>query len=282
MVAKKQIVTLKKLCKSNPSSVASTLGKFRQSSKPLLKSLPNHSILNKDSVEVLNDVLGEGTFGIVRLGFFKKLNIKCAVKAGKLKQFDAKFECQILQRCQGSLYFPYCYGVFDNMMVLELIMEEGEVKTIYSAKMNNELNENAWTKVCRNLTEAVHYLHANGLLHNDIKSNNVLLKKDLLSNYYPKLIDMGKVTTRIDPYVYRLTSKQSQRYNLKYTYLAPELRNIYGSKTSSLTDIYSLGIVFEFVSGDRKDSLGYVSKLMTSETPSNRPNTLKILKLLPK
>ena len=62
-------------------------------------------------------------------------------------------------------------------------------------------------------------MHMNGLLHNDIKTNNVLMK----NIDTPILVDVGKVTSRYYPEVYKLTESQKLRYNRKYPYLAFEL-----------------------------------------------------------
>ena len=63
------------------------------------------------------------------------------------------------------------------------------------------------------------------------KSNNALLK--LRSNVWiPKLVDMGRVTSKSNPETYKLSKMQRNRYNKVYLHLAYELSNAYGSKNS--------------------------------------------------
>ena len=102
-------------------------------------------------------------------------------------------------------------------------------------------------------------MYASNLLNNDIKTNNVLLKKESLQ---PVLIDMGKVTSRHNPIVHKLTESQKNRYNQRYSYLAYELRNVYGSKTSTEIYVVSLGFSFQFISNSDNNFLMHLSKQM--------------------
>ena len=153
----------------------------------------------------------------------------------------------------------------------------GLVKTVYSARTKNELPQEAWNNICFQLTEAVKYMHYKRILHNDLKSNNVLLK---FSNqtYYPVVVDMGKATLRSNPEVNKLTESQEERYNKKHTHLAFELRNRYGATTSFETDVYSLGVIFNFVADKENSLLGYLKSGMLLENPSKRLKTPQILR----
>ena len=64
------------------------------------------NLLSPSVVEVSDKVIGEGTFGSVKEGFFKTLDIMCAVKEAKIPEyFDALSECSCLQKLQGSPNF---------------------------------------------------------------------------------------------------------------------------------------------------------------------------------
>ena len=56
---------------------------------------------------------------------------------------------------------------------------------------------------------------------------------------------MGKVTLKSNPETCKLSNMQRERYNKIYPHLAYELRNIYGSKASFLSDIFPLGYMFK-------------------------------------
>ena len=73
--------------------------------------------------------------------------------------------------------------------------------------------------------EGVIFIHKKGLLHKNLKSNNILLRSDGFV-FTPVIVDMGKATLRRSPEVYKLNEKQKESYNKKYPHLAFELRNI--------------------------------------------------------
>ena len=268
--------------KSILSSVSRCIVSSRKKSVPLSTSLPSCVQLSEDVLVISDNIIGEGTFGVVKLGFFKTLKVKCAIKIGKTTYFDAVHECRILQKVQGCCYFPYVYGVLENLLVMEFVGEDEDVRTVWSEKKRNHISQNQWTDICYSMTNAIVYMHKKGLLHNDLKSNNVLLKEELDGSFVPKIIDMGKVTTKRDSPIYQLTPKQKERYNKYHSYLAPELRNNYGAKCSIYSDVYSLGVIFAYVADTDNFVLQSLIPRMKSSTPLSRLNTYEVFKELGK
>ena len=87
--------------------------------------------------------------------------------------------------------------------------EDNKVVTASSMQNENKLTSEDWSVICFSLPSAVRYMN---LMHNDLKSNNVLLK--LRNNVWiPKLADIGKVTLKPYPKTYKLINKQSDHYN---------------------------------------------------------------------
>ena len=110
------------------------------------------------------------------------------------------------------------------------------------AEGKKKLTSADWNVICFSLASEVKYMHLKNLLQNDLMSNNVFLK--LRNNaWIPKLAVMEKVTLKSNPETY-LSNSQSDCYNKIYTHLAYELSNIYGSKTSFSSDIFSFGYLF--------------------------------------
>ena len=72
---------------------------------------------------------------------------------------------------------------------MELITcENNKVVIVASMQKENKLTSADWNIICFRLASAVKYMHLKKLLHNGLKSNNVLLK--LRSNVWtPKLAD---------------------------------------------------------------------------------------------
>ena len=150
----------------------------------------------------------------------------------------------MLESLAGCEYFPYVFGVFDGKLVMELITCVVDIVVkVSSMQKENKLTSANWHIICFSLVSATKYMHLKNLLHNDLKSNNVLLK--LWNVWIPKLADMGKFTLKSNPETYKLSNTQRDSYNKIYPYLAYALRNIYGSMTSFSSDIFSLGYMFK-------------------------------------
>ena len=155
-------------------------------------------------------------------------------------------------------------------------MHSGQkVKTLLSGKKESSLSNESCNRIYYQLVDALKFVHKSNLLHNDIKTSHVLLKGELLQ---PVLIDIGKVTSRHDPIVYKLAESQKNRCNQRYSYLAHELRNVHGSKTSTASDVFSLGFIFQFVSNSGNNFLLHLSKqmLVVKQTFYEKQSILKV------
>ena len=190
----------------------------------------------------------------------------CAVKEAKIPEyFDALSECSCLQKLQGSPNFPFFFGLVGNAIVMELVLDENnETSTVYSTFKAGEKSQDFWNSTSMELTGAIMFMHSKGLLYNDIKSNNILLKG---KHSIPIVIDMGKTTPRSKTLIYKLNDRQKTRYNTHHKYLAFELRNIYGAKTDTRTDTFSLGYLFENLIEGNNNLLGVLKTGMLIEDP---------------
>ena len=162
--AQSQLVSLKRwTCKG---TVLTSVSKRRVKDKRG-SIIATTNKLTGDVVELTEEVIGEGAFGLVKVGRMTSLGINCAVKIGKsLDHFDVSHEAAALQRLQGSKNFPHLFGVFEGKLVMEYVTAcDGEnPMTIYAAKKNNFLGQEHWTKICYSLIKALTFIHKNGLL----------------------------------------------------------------------------------------------------------------------
>ena len=157
------------------------------------------------------------------------------------------------------------YDVGDDDNIHYIVMEyvKGHtLKQLIKKRGPLPTRETIW--IMKQLTSALMDAHKNGLIHRDIKSQNILIKDDGTV----KLADFG---IAILNNAIQLTSKDSVLGSVHY--LAPEL--VKGEKSSMKSDIYSLGIVmYELLRGDvpfKGDNPAQIAlKHMKQEIPNVR------------
>ncbi|CAH1274756.1 NEK3 [Branchiostoma lanceolatum] len=104
-----------------------------------------------------------------------------------------------------------------------------------------------YINVLHEVATGVHYLHAQHILHNDIKTDNVLVYRtaDPRAKARAKLIDLGNACWESRPACFDVDSSRS-------SHIAPEVA--VGGPVSSYSDIYSFG----YLAGNVDDHPGQV------------------------
>lgn len=133
----------------------------------------------------------------------------------------------------------YDVGDDDNLHYIVMEYVKGHtLKQLIKKRGPLPTRETIW--IMKQLASALMEAHKNGLIHRDIKSQNILIKDDGMV----KLADFGIALLNNS---IQLTSKDSVLGSVHY--LSPEL--VKGEKSSMKSDIYSLGIVmYELLRGD--------------------------------
>ena len=130
-------------------------------------------------------------------------------------------------------------------LVTQFHSVSGKSITLYQAANTNMISISECIEIVVEICFALNHVHLRGFLHNDIKTNNVVIEfKPESDKYTPILIDFGKSTkasVNLPPCAKRQRTDQHNR-----SYLAPEVSK-YG-QYSTASDVYSMGCMFKGVS----------------------------------
>lgn len=100
--------------------------------------------------------------------------------------------------------------------------------------------------VMKDITKALNYIHSKGLIHRDVKPQNILITYDFI----PKLVDFGLACETVECDVKVIQDKKDCCVGKPGTpvYMAPE--TILSRESYYSTDIWSLGATFYKVATD--------------------------------
>ncbi|KAK2498927.1 hypothetical protein MC885_015357 [Smutsia gigantea] len=219
--------------------------------------------------------IGEGSTGIVCLAREKHSGRQVAVKMMDLRKQQRRellFNEVVIMRDYQHLnvvemYKSYLVG--DELWVLMEFLQGGALTDIVSQV---RLNEEQIATVCEAVLQALAYLHAQGVIHRDIKSDSILLTLD----GRVKLSDFG--------FCAQISKDVPKRKSLVGTpyWMAPEVisRSLYATEV----DIWSLGImVIEMVDGEPpyfSDSPVQAMKRLRDSPPPKLKNSHKVSPVL--
>ncbi|KAM9315702.1 serine/threonine-protein kinase PAK 5 [Gastrophryne carolinensis] len=197
-----------------------------------------------DPREYLDDFMkiGEGSTGIVCIATEKHTGKQVAVKKMDLRKQQRRellFNEVVIMRDYHhdnvvDMYNSYLVG--DELWVVMEFLEGGALTDIVT---HTRMNEEQIATVCFSVLKALSYLHDQGVIHRDIKSDSILLTSDGRI----KLSDFG--------FCAQVSKEVPKRKSLVGTpyWMAPEVisRLPYGTEV----DIWSLGImVIEMIDGE--------------------------------
>lgn len=144
--------------------------------------------INPSLVVRTEKFLGSGTFGNCYLAYYRDLLV--AVKEFKsvkkwstndLKK-EVRQEARMISYLGDHSGVPLLFGVITKSKPLRLITKFHGRKhrslTLSSAtRKKNYLDKPGWLSVLTKIIEALMHIHSCGILHNDLKANDVLLEE---------------------------------------------------------------------------------------------------------
>jgi serine/threonine protein kinase/formylglycine-generating enzyme required for sulfatase activity len=250
-----------------------------------LENLPEGHIID-DRYEIKQKI-GQGGFGAVYLVYDKNMNIDKALKiipeaisSDKEAMFDLQNEAQTMI----ALNNPNIVRVYDFHKTGDIKfidMEYIDGKTLTELKLeykNKQIPEEQVRELALQIASGMSYAHQNGILHKDIKPQNVIVTKD--NNV--KIMDFGIAET-VRTSMSRIQNSSSSG---TLVYMSPE--QIKGKDVGKESDIYSFGaMLYELLSGHPPFFKGDINYQVLNEKPepfthiSDKMNEL-ILKCLEK
>jgi serine/threonine protein kinase len=216
--------------------------------------------------------LGEGGMGEVYLGVHEKLGRRAAIKILHAAAADPTFKQRFFNeaRLQANLHHPNIATLYDFqeqgdelLIFMEFVDGESLEDLIERRSFSVEESLTAFASLC----EAVGYIHQNGVIHRDIKSQNI----KLTSSGTVKLLDFGIAK---DAASHGLT--QAGGVIGTPSYLSPE--QLKGEAATPQADVWALGVLlYEMLTGTlpfKGNTLGgLVHKITTGEfTPPENIN----------
>lgn len=220
--------------------------------------------------EILKSI-GDGGMSKVYLAHDIILNRDVAIK---ILNYDFANEEELKRRFQRealsatSLTHPHIVDIFDvgeEGELLYLVMEYVEGQTLKKfIQSNGPLAPKQALPIMRQLVSAISNAHHNGIVHRDIKPQNILMDSE--GNL--KITDFG-IAMALSATAHTKTNSVIGTVH----YLSPEQAR--GGMATKKSDIYSLGIVFyELLTGElpfsAETAVAIALKHLQEETPSVR------------
>ena len=196
-------------------------------------------------------LLGRGAMGAVYLAFHHELERRCALKvlSPKYVETDADYVNRFRQEAisVANLHHPnvvmaYAVGKHEGLHFLEMEFVAGNSlqKTLDSQQKLSPIDA---LRITSQIADGLAAAHRTGLIHRDVKPDNVLMTEELHGPSRAKIGDFGLAK--------RIRGRGEKVFDgLVGTphYMAPELFS--GATASPSTDVYALGVcLFRMLTG---------------------------------
>ena len=191
------------------------------------------------------DHLGTGGMATVWLGYDTILDRQVAIKTFKIDANDEDAVKRFNREAKAvtSLSHPNIVSIYDvenegefYYLILEYV--EGMTLKDYMIK-NPRMPIETIVHIAKQIAAGLSHAHQNGIIHRDIKPQNILMKENLTC----KITDFGIARAYGDT-----TLTQTNQMLGTVYYLSPEQAR--GNVATAQSDIYSLGIlIFEMITG---------------------------------
>ena len=271
------------------------------SKKVVRRQTQAHVVLKEicpDQLAMKNVPLGSGSFGSCYLAAYRGIDV--VVKEFRLRYYnngskkeaetrvreELIYEARIMTKLGDHPGLPLLFGVCSERAPYRIIMQfhgsqDGSSMTIANVLAKKQITDKAtWTRVICKTAVALSRIHGKGFLHNDLKSDNVVIDHRN-GTYNPVVIDFGKSVPLSGARGPKILSLDKQRtYSREFPHIAPEI--VGGFRGQSVaSDIFSLAKIAETIF--RKAELGHLPVLFVqalNADPTKRPSLDKIIAIM--
>lgn len=241
--------------------------------------------LSKKEFIIHKGSIGRGVFGSCYVGKLGPLEV-CLKCFRNKNTYDSDFytEAVLLSLCCHS-NLPWFYGILLTPKVIVQSFHSFDGKSCSLHKIlhhsddldSKKISTQDWKRIILGVVSAVEYIHGKEILHNDIKSDNIIV--DDRPSIHSVLVDFGKGCLVDNAKHYNLTDVQKCTYSHDHPQVAPEVRDGL-SKQSKLSDIYSVGRVLHQVNEKtlKIPMLCSYSRLCLKSNYTERPTSSDLVK----
>lgn len=191
-----------------------------------------------------NDLLGKGSFGAVYKAYDNILNIYVAIKISAIlpnnEALRLKNEVEKVAHLlhPNIAHYENCYTFNDATGNYDFaIMQYYECGSLDRVLSSNNLTLNERYDILSQILSGIKYLHENGVIHRDLKPQNILLVQHD-GHYIPKISDFG-ISKRID--TTHFSTVNNSILGGTRLYASPEQLTESAIKKNS--DLWSFGII---------------------------------------
>ena len=210
-------------------------------------------------------LIDSGSFGQIIQAFDKILQREVAIKLinkprnnrETIKMIRNEQDiCQFLQsaRCEGVVEIFEINETKDSVYIIEELVKNGNLKDYL---LQNRLDEKEKVTIMKQLATTIQFLHRNGIVHRDLKLENVLIDKretEGVSRIQTKVIDFGLSTFFLgNPHM-------KDKYGT-LLYLPPEI--VLSHTYTKKLDIWDFGLIAFTILSDGEHPFGKETEVQT-------------------